>query len=214
MPASFAIGVLAKAPAPGQAKTRLIPALGAEGAAQLQRQLTLHALQTATAAAPGAVTLFTAGNPDHPFWTQCRAQFGVTVVAQHGSHLGERMQHALQTLLRTHERAALTGTDCPVLEVHHLAELIAALDNARMAFIPAEDGGYVAVAARDIAAPAFGPLDWGTAAVMQQTRAALAGVGWRAQRDWVELPALWDIDRPEDLMRAEREGLPALQKRS
>lgn len=210
----FAIGVLAKAPVPGEAKTRLIPALGADGAAQLQRRLTLHALRIASAAAPGAVTLFTAGAPDHPFWAECRAQSGVDVVPQQGSHLGERMLHALQTLLRTHGRAALTGTDCPVLEAHHLAELRAALDHARMAFIPAEDGGYVAVAARKLAAPAFGPLDWGTAAVMQQTRAALAGAGWCAPPDWVELPALWDVDRPEDLVRAEREGLRALRQRS
>ena len=117
------------------------------------------------------------------------------------------MQHALQTLLRTHKRAALIGTDCPVLEAHHLAELAAALDSsARMAFIPAEDGGYVAVAARELAVPAFGALDWGTAAVMQQTRAALAVAGWYAERDWSELPALWDIDRPEDLTRVGREA--------
>ncbi|MEQ1438546.1 TIGR04282 family arsenosugar biosynthesis glycosyltransferase [Fontimonas sp. SYSU GA230001] len=206
--ARFAVGVMARAPVPGQAKTRLIPALGAEGAARLQRRLTLHALQTATAAAPGAVTLFTAGDPDHPLWTACRRQLGVTIVAQHGDHLGERMLHALQTLLRTHERAALTGTDCPLLEARHLAGLMAALGRARMAFIPAEDGGYVAVAAREPVAAAFGPLAWGTPAVMQQTRAALAGAGWRAGCDWCELPELWDIDRPEDLTRAQRMGLP------
>jgi hypothetical protein len=207
VPSSFAIGVMAKAPVPGQAKTRLIPALGAEGAASFQRELTLRALQTAQAAAPGAVTLFTAGDPNHPLWRQCHDQFGIAVVAQHGAHLGERMQQALQALLRTHDRAALIGTDCPVLEAHHLAELQAALDVARMSFIPAEDGGYVAIAARELPAEAFGEMEWGTAAVMQQTRAALTGNGWCANHDWIELPVLWDIDRPEDLKRAERDGV-------
>lgn len=207
MSSSFAIGVMAKAPVPGQAKTRLIPALGAEGAASLQRALTTRALQTAQAAAPGAVTLFTAGDPDHPLWRQCHERFRVAVAAQCGAHLGERMRRALQALLCTHHRAALIGTDCPVLEAHHLVELQAALDVARMSFIPAEDGGYVAVAARELPADAFGEIEWGTAAVMQQTRAVLTGLAWRANRDWIELPVLWDIDRPEDLERAERDGV-------
>ena len=75
-----------------------------------------------------------------------------------------------------------------------------------MAFIPAEDGGYVAVAAREPLASAFGPLDWGTSAVMAQTRAALLAGGWRAGHDWAELAPLWDLDRPADLERARREG--------
>lgn len=207
VPSSFAIGVMAKAPVPGQVKTRLIPALGADGAARLQHQLTLRALKTALAAAPGAVTLFTAGEANHPLWRQCHDQFGITLVAQHGAHLGERMQQALLALLRTHDRAALIGTDCPVLEAHHLGELQAALDVARMSFIPAEDGGYVAIAARELSAGAFGEMEWGTAAVMEQTRAALTVDGWRANHDWIELPVLWDIDRPEDLRRAERDGV-------
>lgn len=212
--APFAIGVMAKAPVPGQAKTRLIPALGADGAARLQRRLTLHTLLTAQTAAPGSVTLFTAGDPDHPFWAECREQFEIGVIPQQGGHLGERMQHALESLLRTHERAALVGTDCAVLEARHLSELCAALDRARMAFIPAEDGGYAAVAARELARDAFGPLDWGTARVMQQTRDALASTGWRASHDWNELPTLWDIDRPEDLARAEREASNVFRMRS
>src|SRR5690606_15548179 len=120
------------------------------------------------------------------------------------------MRDALQTLLRTCDRAALVGSDCAVLEPHHLAALCAALDRARMAFIPAEDGGYVAVAAREVADAAFGALDWGTDRVMQQTRAALADAGWRPGSDWCELPALWDIDRPDDLERAGRERLPVV----
>ena len=52
------VAVLAKAPVPGLAKTRLIPALGASGAARLQRQLTRHTLQTACDAGLGAVTLW------------------------------------------------------------------------------------------------------------------------------------------------------------
>jgi uncharacterized protein len=203
----FAIGIMARAPVPGETKTRLIPMLGAEGAASLQRALTLQALYTATIAAPQAVTLFTAGDAQHPFWSESTDRHAVSIVEQHGEHLGARMLHALQTLLQTHEAAALIGTDCPALRPQHLTELCDRLRHARMTFIPAEDGGYVAVAGRELSAAAFGALDWGTSAVMQQTRAALTGIGWRHGRDWTELAPLWDIDLPDDLQRAIDNGL-------
>lgn len=206
MSSRFALGVMARAPVAGETKTRLIPLLGADGAARLQRELTLQALRTATLAAPQAVTLFTAGDPQHPFWAECRQRHGVPVVGQRGEHLGARMLHALQTLLQTHDGAALMGTDCPALRPPHLVELRDRLQQSCMAFIPAEDGGYVAVAARSLVPSAFGALDWGTAAVMAQTRAALAAGGWHRDRDWAELAPLWDVDRPDDLERARREG--------
>jgi uncharacterized protein len=206
MPSRFALGVMARAPVAGETKTRLIPMLGAEGAASLQRELTLQALRTATAAAPQAVTLFTAGDARHPFWSECAERFGVPSVEQQGGHLGARMLHALQTLLQTHDGAALIGADCPVLRRQNLVELRDRLQWARMAFIPAEDGGYVAVAARAIVPAAFDVLDWGSEAVMAQTRAALTDIGWQRDRDWAELAPLWDIDRPADFERARREG--------
>ncbi len=207
MSTRFAIGIMARAPVPGETKTRLIPRIGADGAARLQRELTLRALQTATDAAPQAVTLFTAGETQHPFWDECAARFGMPLIEQGGAHLGVRMLHALHTLLQTCECAALIGTDCPALRPEHLIALRDGLDTACMAFIPAEDGGYVAVAARETVAAAFGALDWGTASVMAQTRDALSAAGWRQGRQWVELSALWDVDLPDDLLRAHREGL-------
>jgi uncharacterized protein len=203
----FALGVMARAPVACETKTRLIPLLGAEGAASLQRELTLQALRTATAAAPQAVTLFTAGDPQHPFWAECRQRHDIPIVEQRGEHLGARMLHALQTLLQTHDGAALIGTDCPALRPPHLTGLRDRLQRVRMAFIPAEDGGYVAVAARRLAPSAFGALDWGTAAVMTQTRAALSEAGWHRDQHWTELAPLWDIDRPDDLQRAIERGL-------
>lgn len=198
---------MAKAPIPGEAKTRLIPLLGAVAAANLQRELTLHALATATGAAPGAVTLFTAGDEDHPFWLECRAAFDIAVEPQRGADLGVRMLHALSALLRRHTRALLIGTDCPALRAEDLAQAATLLGAARMVFTPAEDGGYVLVGAREVHAPAFKGIAWGEAGVMRDTRAALAAAGWRAGLDWRELPTSWDLDRPEDFQRASAAGL-------
>jgi rSAM/selenodomain-associated transferase 1 len=205
--ARLEIGVLARAPVAGACKTRLIRLLGAAGAARLQRHLIDHTLATACAAAPGAVTLFTTGDaPDAP-WSAWQQRFGVRLVPQVGADLGERMRRALTGLLGRSEQALLIGTDCPLLDVHQLQAAARRLAWARMVFVPAEDGGYVLVGARQLNADAFGDIAWSTARVMQQTRDALRASGWRSGHDWAELPALWDIDRPADLQRAMRAGL-------
>lgn len=205
--AKLAIGVLARAPVAGACKTRLIPLIGAPGAARLQRHLIDHTLTTACAAAPGAVTLFTTGDaPDAP-WSAWQQRFGVRLAPQVGAGLGERMRQALAALLDRSEHALLIGTDCPLLKVRQLQAAARHLARARMVFVPAQDGGYVLVGARELNADAFRDIAWSTARVMQQTRAALRAGGWRSRHDWTELPTLWDIDRPADLRRAMRAGL-------
>lgn len=208
----FAVGVMAKAPIPGEAKTRLIPLLGAVAAADLQRELALRALATAIGAAPGAVTLFTAGDGNHPFWRECRAAFDIAVAPQQGTDLGARMRHALSALLRGHARALLIGTDCPALGPADLAQAATMLCDTRMVFAPAEDGGYVLVGAREVEPAAFEGIAWGEASVMRDTRAALTAVGWQAGIDWTELPERWDLDRPDDFHRASAAGLLSPQR--
>ncbi len=203
----FAIGVMAKAPVAGAVKTRLIPLLGADGAADLQRTLCRRALATACAAAPGAVTLFTAGDDERGFWAECRAGFGMPVAVQRGADLGARMFDALSRLLEHSAAAVLIGTDCPALTRADLARTRTRLASARMVFAPAEDGGYVLVGARELARAAFHGIAWGEDSVMRDTRRALLALGWRAGVDWQELPLLWDVDRPADYVRARAAGL-------
>jgi hypothetical protein len=117
------------------------------------------------------------------------------------------MRQALAVLLGRSEQALLIGTDCPLLEVHQLQAAARRLARARMVFVPAHDGGYVLVGARQLNADAFRDIAWSTARVMQQTRDALRASGWRSRHDWAELPTLWDIDRPADLQRAMQAGL-------
>lgn len=209
---SWHVAVFAKAPIAGLAKTRLVPLLGEEGAAAAHRRMTVHALQGACAAAPGQVSLWSAGDHDHPFLRECGVRFDIAQHRQPDGDLGQRMAACLQTLLRTHARVLLIGSDCPALMPADLQRAGQALhDGARMVFTPADDGGYVLVGmaktAGDIAAAAFAHIDWSTPAVMQQTRERLAGIGWTAGRDWAEMPLRWDVDTPADYQRAVRSGL-------
>ncbi|WP_029888651.1 TIGR04282 family arsenosugar biosynthesis glycosyltransferase [Polycyclovorans algicola] len=196
------VGVFAKAPVAGFAKTRLIPALGAEGAAALQATLTRRALRTA-AASGAEVWLWSAGDVDHPFWAELSAEGAPRRVAQQGDDLGARMAHALITMHAGEHPALIIGSDCPALTAAHLAAAITALDDHDQVFIPAEDGGYVLVGSRRPDAALFSAIDWGTDQVMAQTRVRLQARG----AHHCELPALWDVDEPADWRRAHAEGL-------
>lgn len=202
-----AIGVMARAPVAGACKTRLIPTIGALGAAQLQRELIARTLTTACESAPDAVTLFATGDDSEAFWPDCARRYGVAVIDQHGADLGARMAHALTQLLASAPAAMLIGTDCPVLNVSQLALAASALRQARMVFIPAEDGGYVLVGARSPEPAAFLDMPWGTERVMALTRQRLRERGWQPGREWIELPPAWDLDRAVDLHRAAEAGL-------
>jgi glycosyltransferase A (GT-A) superfamily protein (DUF2064 family) len=97
----------------------------------------------------------------------------------------------------------LTGSDCTAMTTADLAAAATALDEARLAFIPAEDGGYVLVGARrgGLERGCFRDVPWGSAEVMAQTRSRLVAHGWTAGRDRREMPALWDVATPADFER-------------
>lgn len=191
------VAVFAKAPVPGLAKTRLIPALGPQGAARLQRRLTCAAVQTALDAGLGAVTLWCAPDARHRFFRALQLTTGLGCRVQPEGDLGARMHAAFQWHC-TQGPLLLTGTDCPPLTPAHLRRAAQALlDGEDAVFHPAEDGGYVLVGLRRPQAALFQGVAWSTAAVMAQTRRLAQAAGLRL----CERETLWDVDTPADLSR-------------
>lgn len=200
-----AILVFAKAPVAGAVKTRLIPLLGAEGAAALQRQLLVHALGVACDATEAPVELWCAPDTTHPYLQTIAAAHGATLLRQLGDDLGARMTHAFTDALQRYERVICIGADCPALRVQHLRDADAALRGGHDAvFVPAEDGGYALIGLSRAAPQLFEGIAWGGALVMEQTRERMRIAGLR----WHELETLWDVDRPEDLQRLQQAGWP------
>lgn len=195
LPEPVEIAVMAKAPLAGYAKTRLIPALGAAGAARLHRQLTLRTLATARAAGLGLVTLWCAPDMRQRFFRALQRRCGIELRAQPEADLGQRMAHIFAAAGGT--PLLLIGCDCPVLEPDHLRQAALALQSTDAAFITTEDGGYYLVGLRRPAPELFAGIAWSTPQVMAQTRARLATLGLR----WQEVARLWDIDQPADLAR-------------
>ena len=191
------IAVLAKAPVPGFAKTRLIPALGAAGAARLQRYLALRTVQTALAADLGPVSLWCAPDTRHRFFRALRVTTGVQCLAQPAGDLGLRMHAAFENLCSA-GAVLLVGTDCPAMTAAHFRRAALALhDGADAVFHPAEDGGYVLVGLRKPHESLFSAMAWSTDQVMADTRARALNIGIRIR----ELETLWDVDVAADLPR-------------
>ena len=196
-----AVAVLAKAPVPGLAKTRLAPALGLAGAARAQRGFTLDTLHCARAAALGPITLWCAPDAQHRFFRAVRSQVD-TCLAQPAGDLGARMGQAFQSHFtqKPHLPLLLVGTDCPALAPGHLQQAARALQDHDVVLIPAEDGGYVLIGMRCWVPQALEGITWSTDQVLLQTRQRLRVSG----ASWTELEALWDVDAPADWERLQR----------
>lgn len=206
--ADCAIGIFAKAPRPGEVKTRLIPLLGAAGACALHVRLLAHTLRTARAAAIGPVELWCSPTSDDPELQKAAALEGASLLDQGDGILGKRMERAFQASLLRAPRAILLGADCPALSAQDLQDAAAALEAHDAVLTPAEDGGYVLIGlARGpkLDLPRlFAGIAWGTETVLRTTRQRFE----EAQLQWCELTTRWDVDRPDDYQRLVRE-MPA-----
>jgi rSAM/selenodomain-associated transferase 1 len=194
--------VFAKGPQPGHVKTRLVPRLGAEGAAALHARLVKHTLATAKLAAFTHVELH--GAPaDDPFLRSCAAVHDVALVDQCAGDLGTRMHHAI-TNASGSGAVVLIGTDCVPLEPEHLTRAARSLWQGNDAvLVPVEDGGYALIGLARSDPRVFEGIAWGTSSVLHQTRRRLSELGWR----WDELDTLWDVDTPADYERLVASGL-------
>jgi rSAM/selenodomain-associated transferase 2/rSAM/selenodomain-associated transferase 1 len=191
-----AVLVMAKAPVPGEVKTRLEPLLGAAGCARLQRELTAAAVEFGRAVAPGATYLAIAGN------SSVGVPDGVELLGQRGGELGERLRNAVADVFDRHDGPLVViGSDCPQLgEAHAEAALGALADDYGAAIVPAVDGGYCMLA---LARPAPEllrlPADaWGGPHVLDLTLAT-------ARAHDIEIAILAperDLDTPDDARAA------------
>ncbi|HEY2424564.1 MAG TPA: TIGR04282 family arsenosugar biosynthesis glycosyltransferase [Pseudolabrys sp.] len=196
---AVSIAILAKAPVPGLAKTRLIPTIGAHAAAVLQERLTERAVATALAADVGPVTIWCAPDGTHDSFLKLVARSRITLRRQPEGDIGARMLAATAT---GSGPTLVIGTDCPALTEVHLRGAANALRNGTdVILIPAEDGGYVLIGTRSAQPPLFAGIAWGTKTVLAETRTRII----QQRLILTEQPPLWDVDTENDLARLERE---------
>lgn len=204
--AATALIIFAKAPVAGDSKTRLIPLLGEEGAAQAHEELARRVL-----AAVSTLALETSdfrvclwGASSHPTLGAWVCEYGLSSQLQPDGNLGKRMAHALESSLDAGaQQAILIGSDCPEMNATYIRAAKNALTEADLVLGPAEDGGYVLIGINntpvlvDAYQALFVDVDWGSDRVLQQTvaKANMAGL------TVAMLDQLWDVDRPADWQR-------------
>lgn len=194
---SSSLIVFTRYPQVGQTKTRLIPALGATGAAQLQRQMTeylIERLRPFCMARSLHLAVHFAGGSQ----SEVRAWLGtdVALTPQCSGSLGERLIHALtQTFREGKQRAIAIGSDCPAISGRELDQSLSLLNSCDVVLGPAADGGYYLIAIKAMHRCLFEGIPWGTERVLEVTEA----IALRQNLSVSLLDVLSDIDRPEDL---------------
>lgn len=182
------IAVFARWPEPGRCKTRMIPALGPEGAALLHKRLAELTVETVQASGL-AFELWGTGADGEAFQDWLGS---IPFRQQPEGDLGQRLLAASSP-----EPVIFLGTDAPDLTPALLQLAANALGSAPCAIGPAEDGGYWTLGLGEPAPSLFDNMPWGTETVFETTRERAEFLGWNP----VILPTLADLDRPEDLAR-------------
>jgi rSAM/selenodomain-associated transferase 1 len=200
--------LMTRYPVPGLVKTRLIPALGEDGAALLHRRMTERTLETARAVASAIeieVCYTDAGE------TRMREWLGesVSLCEQRPGDLGRRMWRAFEAAFADGAPCAVTiGADSPGLTAEHLETAFERLAEYDLVLGPAEDGGYYLIGLSRPIPQLFEGVAWSTDAVLTQTLRIADELELRASG----LDVLGDVDRPEDLARVPAELLDGITR--
>ena len=186
--------IFAKAPQPGTVKTRLIPELGAVGAAALARRMLAHTLQQALAAGVGPVELCMSPSPDDAAWKNVALPDAVARTSQGEGDLGERMARVIFRVT-DQQPVLIMGSDCPGLTAARIGEAASQLQAHDAVLLPVADGGYVLIGLKSPCPELFTAMRWSTPSVAAETLRRMAALDLQV---WLG-PQLHDIDEPADL---------------
>jgi uncharacterized protein len=188
--------VFAKEPLAGRVKTRLCPPLTPDEAARLYEAFIADTLDMALAIKTCSVTLAYTPEDARGYFEVLADGRKITLTAQRGADLGDRMRAALGDAFSGGAgRAVLIGTDIPTLHSNVIREAFRRLERFDAAFAPTNDGGYCLVALNKPCDALFTGIKWSTATVLDDTltRAKEAGLSV------LLLPEQHDVDTPEEL---------------
>lgn len=179
--------IFARWPEPGKAKTRLIPALGAEGATRVYRKLLEHTVRVARTSGLPLELRISGGEPE-----QFREWLGdhLTITEQGYGDLGAKLGRASAP-------GIVIGSDAPGLTAELLQQAAEALEDNSAVIGPADDGGYYLLGFREPAPFAFADMKWSTEKVFAETMARFAAQGIAPK----VLPELTDVDTADDLAK-------------
>jgi len=189
--------IFIKEPIAGQCKTRLIPLLGEQGAADFYKQLVSHSVTTAKQLNNIDIALYTYPETQHPFIQNLAANSATSIHSQQGKDLGERMYNALHTSLKSYAHCVLIGSDCPGITSDYIEQAFKALESNTITLGPATDGGYVLIGCNKLSTSVFANTKWSSPTVLQQCLENIQQLNYSHHL----LDELWDVDTPNDFLQ-------------
>jgi len=204
--------IFTRYPVPGKTKTRMIPALGEQGAADLHSRMTEYTLLNLLILCCDQsleIAIYYSGGDRalmqtwldpviSSFWVN-HPHLTINPISYHaqvGEDLGERMQRAFaDSFNHKIEKMIIIGTDCPDLNQNIIEEAFLALNSQDVVLGPASDGGYYLIGLSQFFPMLFNNIDWGSDRVLAQTRSIIE----QEKLSVYDLPVLTDVDRPDDL---------------
>jgi rSAM/selenodomain-associated transferase 1 len=210
-PHQTALVIFAKAPIPGEVKTRLCPPLTPDEAATLHGSFVLDILERtkiAVAMLKLPIDRYLACTPSatHVFFKIMEERQSVKLIDQVGDDLGARMNQAFKTLFtQGYGQVLLIGTDLPTLPIDHFRQALASLENHDLVLGPALDGGYYLIGLKRMAPELFVDIPWSTDQVLRLTQEKAAGIGLKASliQPWRDVDTLADLEALIETCNAE-----------
>jgi rSAM/selenodomain-associated transferase 1 len=196
-----ALVIFAKAPIPGEVKTRLCPPLTPDEAATLHGSFVLDMLErskTAVAKLKLPLDRYLACTPSSTFvfFKIMEERQGVKLIDQTGADLGSRMSQTFETMFaRGYTRGLIVGTDVPSLPLDHYRQALAQLETHDLVLGPAIDGGYYLIGLKRTVPDLFVGIPWSTERVLGKTQEKASTLGLKTAL----LPPWRDVDTIEDL---------------
>ncbi len=188
--------IFSRTPEPGKTKTRLIPALGIDGAYQVHLKLLEYTLYIASKTQDIDFMLYTTSSQNSKVLTDLSVNNNLLILNQTGNNLGERMYHAMRDSLVKYSHCIIIGTDCPEISKKYLTNAKKLLSSGYDAVIgPAFDGGYVLIGLNNSVKELFSDINWGENTVLESTLKKFDLL----KLDYIKLPTLHDVDTEDDL---------------
>jgi rSAM/selenodomain-associated transferase 1 len=208
-----ALAVMTKAPQAGRVKTRLVPPLTPEEAAELNKCFlrdTAAAISSACSRrpagdeAPCGIAVYTPVGAESAYNDILPVDF--SLLPQRGDRFGERLYLAVEDLFKSGFAAlCLIDSDSPTVPAKNFAEAVELLSarGDRVVLGPSDDGGYYLIGVKKPHQHLFEQIDWSTERVLNQTIQRATEIGLEVKL----LPAGYDVDDGASLRRLSNELL-------
>lgn len=196
-----ALAVMTKAPRAGQVKTRLVPPLTPDQAAQLNicfLRDTSAAIDKAVSGKGRGIGVYTPVGAETAYIDILPDDFDL--LPQRGDHFGQRLVNAANDLFAIgFASVCLIDSDSPTVSAEIYTQSIALLstESKRVVLGPCEDGGYYLIGMNKPEERLFQAIDWSTDRVLEQTIARANELGLQTEL----LPTCYDIDDGRALER-------------